>query len=323
MQPKAALPTPRPSSNLSEIAELLLWGEDELEVLGEVEARQSAERLLCEISSLTRVELYLKNSSRLSSGEIEIYKRLIAKRKSRVPLAYLTKRAYFWDETLEVNEGCLIPRPETEILVESFLKHSGFSREQKFSFLDLGTGSGAIGVALLRHFPQSAATLADVSPEALKVAKKNLERYGLINTVIASERSASGSTSREARKERNNDNRAEVILSNLFESFSARKWNAIFSNPPYLSAADWKDVQPELLHEPRTALEGGEDGLDFYRRIAREAGKYLEPKGWLVLEMGIHQAPEIKKLLAENGFKNIAVFKDHGAVERVIMGQHG
>ena len=280
------------------LAELILWGEEELKELGPAEARLNAEILLFEISGMDRTKLYLESSKILSPEKTESYRNLIAKRKNRIPLAYLTGRAHFWEETLEVNPGCLIPRPETEILIESFLRHSGFSKDKTFSFLDLGSGSGAIGIALLREFKNSRAAFCDISPDALKVTANNICRYEL-------------------------GSRTEIFISDLFHAFEGRKWDAIFSNPPYFAKVDWNWVEPEISYEPKTALNGGEDGLEFYRNIAKQAGNYLKPKGWLVLEMGIDQAPKVKELLAQNGFCNLGIFKDHGGIDRVIMAQNG
>ncbi|MBI3312733.1 MAG: peptide chain release factor N(5)-glutamine methyltransferase [Candidatus Omnitrophica bacterium] len=294
MQPKTALPI-----DLTSVAELLLWGEEELAELGGLEARSSAERLLSEISGLSRTELYLKNSWHLVPDQIKIFRELIAKRKSRIPVAYLVSRAYFWEEILKVSPDCLIPRPETEMLIEAFIHRSGISKGQTFSFLDLGTGSGAIGIALLRYFENAKGTFSDISSKALEVAEENLKWYGLINS------------------------RAEVVVSDLFEAFQGRRWDAIFFNPPYFSNEDWNQVEPEILREPVQALDGGQDGLDFYRRMAAEACDYLNPGGWVILEMGIHQAPKVKDLLVQNGFKNIFIIEDHAGIERVIMAQHG
>lgn len=292
-------------------AELLLWGEEELRLLGSVEARLNAEKLLSEISGTGGAEIYLEGSKGLSPVQIEAYRDIIAKRKNRIPLAYLTGRAYFWEEMLEVGTDCLIPRPETELLIEVFSQYSGIKKEETFSFLDLGTGSGAIGIALLRRFQKAKGTFSDVSPAALRIAEMNLTRYGLLKPDQKAPDTPFGVC------------RAEVIVSDLFQEFRGRKWDAIFSNPPYFSAADWRQVEPEILQEPALALDGGTDGLDFYRRITGEAGSYLKPGGWLVMEMGIHQAPKVKNLFTKNGFKNILVFKDHAAVDRAIMAQHG
>lgn len=280
--------------------DLLSWGKEELESLGPEEAQASAERLLAGVLSLERYRLYLGPGEEIPEGKAEEFRRLVRERKRRKPLAYLLGKVSFWNEILEVGPGCLIPRPETELLVERFLENCGCRETDPFTFLDLGSGSGAVGIALLRYFPKARVIFSDISAEALEITQKNLGRYGL-------------------------QNRVEVVCSDLFEAFqkSGRKWNAILSNPPYLSQGDWEKVEPEILFEPRTALDGGNDGLDFYRRIAEQAERHLQPGGWLALEAGIHQAEKIRPLLTEGSFKNIRIFKDHSGIERVVLAQTG
>ena len=282
--------------------DLLSWGKEELASLGPGESQAGAERLLAGVLGVERFRLYLGQGDEVSEEKAGDFRRLIAERKRRRPLAYLLGKVSFWNEILEVGPGCLIPRPETELLVERFLEESGFGKNDSFTFLDLGSGSGAIGIALLRHFPRARATFSDVSPEALEITQKNLGRYDL-------------------------SNRAEIVCSDLFESFRisgrGRKLNAVLSNPPYLSRADWETAQPEILFEPRMALDGGEDGLDFYRRIAREAPHHLVRGGWLALEAGIHQAAKVSALLLENNFKNIRIFKDYAGIDRVVLAHTG
>ncbi len=194
----------------SKINSLLEWGRRELAGLGPEESKASAERLLEEVLGFERTFLYLKAGERVSKKRAGVYCRLILKRKTRVPAAYLLQKAYFWNEVLEVRSSCLIPRPETEILVETFIRHSGIQKQSSFIFLDLGTGTGAIGIALLRHFPRACGTFSDISRSALRVTKRNLKHYRLLS-------------------------RAEIVCSDLFEKFlkKKRRWDAVLSNPPY------------------------------------------------------------------------------------------
>lgn len=291
------------------IASLLEWSRRELANLGTEEAGASAERLLEETLGLERTFLYLKAGDRVSGSKVADYRRLILKRKARVPVAYLLRKAYFWNEVLEVRPGCLIPRPETEILVDTFIRRSGFQKQDKFSFLDLGAGSGAIGIAVLRHFPKARGTFSDISRKALQVTRLNLQNYGLLK-------------------------RAEIVCSDLFESFprtlfegckkperesNGRKWDVILSNPPYVAQRDLSKLEPELKLEPALALDGGKDGLSFYRRILRQAKKFLVPKGLLGLEIGAGQAPAVKTLIRKNGFEDPVIIKDYSGIPRVLM----
>lgn len=280
--------------------DLLDWGEKQLaslDSLGSSESRTNAEWLLEDLAGIHRHQIYLEANPKISSKvPIEIaskFRQLVAERKKRIPLAYLTGKTVFWKEVLEVNPACLIPRPETEILIEKFIEITGWKADHPFTFLDLGTGSGAMTVALLRYFEKAQATLSDISEKSLEIARKNLDSYKLLD-------------------------RAELVRSDLFENCAKRRWDAILSNPPYLAEADWKEIQPELLFEPREALDGGKDGLHFYRRIASESKKYLSPQGWLMVEVGQGQAEKVGELFLNHGFKNIQIFKDHSDIKRVV-----
>ena len=289
--PKAVMP------KASDIKSLLEWSRRELANLGKEEAGASAERLLEETLGLERTFLFLNAGDRVSGPKAADYRRLILKRKARVPVAYLLRKAYFWDEVLEVRPGCLIPRPETEMLVDTFIRRSGLRKQSVFSFLDLGTGSGAIGIALLRYFPKAQGTFSDISRKALRITRLNLKNYGLLK-------------------------RAETVCSDLFEKFekpAGCKWDVILSNPPYVAQSDLSKLEPELKLEPVLALDGGKGGLSFYRRILRQAKRFLVPKGWLGFEVGAGQAPPVKALMLKNGFKNPMIVKDYSGIPRVLM----
>lgn len=300
MKSRKAKPALKLSSSASQqeatIGGLLNWAKNFLKNLGSAEAKASSERLLEEVLGLERTFLFLNEKEKVSKQTARHYRGLIRKRRRRIPVAYLLRKAYFWDEVLEVNEACLIPRPETEILVESFIRRSGFTKNSRFSFLDLGCGSGIIGIAVARHFPNARVTFCDVSKKALGVTKKNAARYGLLK-------------------------RAEFVCSDWFSHWEKRskKWDAVLSNPPYVADEDWHKLEPELMHEPETALRGGKEGLVFYRHISREAKKFLNPGGILCFEMGAGQARKIKAFTVKQGYENPEVFKDYLKIDRVLM----
>lgn len=275
---------------------LLSWAKNNLKNLGPREAQASAERLLEEVLGVERSFLFLNGKKEVSKLLARRYRSLIKKRRQHIPVAYLLRKAYFWNEVLEVNPSCLIPRPETEILVQSFIEHSGFGKNSRFSFLDLGCGSGIIGIALARYFPYSEVTFCDISKAALGVTKKNAARYGLLN-------------------------RSCFIESNGFAFWKASKqrWDAVLSNPPYVADEDLKRLEPELKWEPEIALRGGKEGLDFYIQISQEAKKFLKPGGQLVFEMGAGQCAKIKKLIINQGYKTPQIFKDYLNIDRVLM----
>jgi len=202
----------RRESSMSNMAlrDLLSWAKDELADLGSEEALANAEGLLRELEGLDRTGLYLEADRVVPSDRMMKFKALVVKRKKRIPLSHLTGKVYFWNEILAVGPECLIPRPETEVLIEKFIECSGFGDHDPFKFLDLATGSGAISIALLRHYRLAQATVSDVSSEALAIAKENLQHYKLLD-------------------------RVEIVQSDLFRSLKGNLWDAIVCNPPYLS----------------------------------------------------------------------------------------
>lgn len=275
---------------------MIAWGRAEFLQAGIEEAQEECERILMKLLGCPRSGIYLGEHASDLRGLREKFLEILEKRLRRIPLAYLLREADFWQETLLVDERCLIPRPETEILVEQVLKAVTLPA---FSFLDIGTGSGAIAVAILRTYKSSRGTLLDISGEALEVARENLNRYAL-------------------------QDRATLVRGDLFQAFSKdEKWELIVSNPPYLSDEDWNGVQEELRAEPEIALDGGKDGLDFYREIVAGAKDHLTSGGLLALEVGRGQAGKVSKWLHEAGYDNIQRFNDHLQIERVVIARKG
>lgn len=282
------------------VLEWLEYGREKLLRAGIEEGREECERILMKLSGRARFELQF-NAPEPAAPEIrERFFEILEKREQRIPLAYLLKEAHFWQETLFVNEHCLIPRPETEILVEKVLNALGEKAKESFSFLDIGTGSGAIAVALLRACQKARGALLDISREALQVARTNIHKYGLRERVV-------------------------FIQGDVFNirGEESSQWDVIVSNPPYLAAADWEVVQEELKAEPRKALDGGEDGLDFYRRIIAGAKARLSSGGMLALEVGQGQSGTVSKWLQDAGYDNIQRFEDYSGIERVVIATKG
>ena len=277
------------------IFELFECGREKLLRAGIEEAQEECARMLMKLLGNTRAMLQLNGGELVAPGIREGFSSLLEKREQRVPLVYLLQETDFWQETLFVNEHCLIPRPETEILVEKVLGELQREGREVFSLLDIGTGSGAIAIAILRSCKKAKGTLLDISSAALEVAHKNLKYYAL-------------------------ENRADLVQGDLFQPFDRKdQWDVIVSNPPYLAAADWKSVQEELKAEPRAALDGGTDGFDFYRRIIAEARSHLSLGGMLALEVGQGQAGTVSKWLQDAGYDSIQVFEDYSKIQRVVM----
>lgn len=281
--------------------EILATGETRLKKAGIFEARVECEHMLMQLLGQSRSQIYLSINDQVPTAVEKQVFEWISAREKRIPLAYLLGDVFFHSLKLKVGPGCLIPRPETERLVDSIVtalskaQPPTMHEEQPFVFADIGCGSGAIALALLKHFPEAKAVLVDVSPEALEIARENTAANGL-------------------------SSRAELILSDLFLNIpSGRMFDLIVSNPPYLTDEDMRQLQPEVAFEPQTALIGGADGLDFYRRIVPQAKKFLKPGGMLGFEIGAEQAKAVRELLEKNGYTDVRVFNDHQQIERILL----
>ncbi len=258
--------------------------------------------MLSSILSCSRSVLYSQEWS-LNAAQAKKLSEALSLRSQGVPLQYILGETEFFGLTFQVDERVLIPRPETEILVEMVLK----SAAGQMKILDIGTGSGCIVVSLAKFLPEAQIDALDLSLEALSLAKEN----ALMNSA---------------------DKNINFIQSDLFSVFKKnnlnnrlRNYDIIISNPPYIRSGDINGLQKELAYEPRMALDGGEDGLDFYRRIIAEAGNFLNKEGLLFLEIGFGQRENIEKIASlSNDFILDEIIKDYSGIERVmIMRKYG
>ena len=281
------------------VAEWLSTAIDELRDLGGDEARLSSEVLLGELLGLNRTALYLEGAKQVSSELADQFQKQLELRKRRTPLAYILGKSFFWNECLKVGPGCLIPRPETEILIEQVIALIN-DPTASFTFIDIGTGSGAIAIALLRHFPKSHAALIDSSAAALSYARENAAQYGL-------------------------SDRVEFIHSDCFSFFAqtGKKWDWVLSNPPYLSHKDLLELQPELKYEPLQALDGGPEGLSFYQKLFAAVPLILKAGGWMAVEMGIGQSEVLQQEAKKFNFHNLHIAPDYSGIDRVLMAEVG
>ena len=231
------------------------------------------------------------------------YLTLIDRRAGHIPVQQLTHQAFFMGYEFYVNENVLIPRQDTETLVEEALKHLG--DVEKPEILDMCTGSGCILLSLLLERQDACGTGVDVSPEALEVAKKNA---GILKV----------------------ENRADFVESDLFSApyfcekggKDSGKYDILISNPPYIATEEIETLMEEVrLHDPRKALDGMEDGLYFYRKITAEAGRYLKPGGWLLYEIGCTQGEAVSTMMKAAGFTGVQIVKDLPGLDRVVLGQ--
>ena len=259
--------------------------------------RANAEILLAEILKCKRLELYLSFEKPLNEKELNQYREFIRQRGSRIPLQYITGHVEFFGMEFIVNHNVLIPRPETELLVEKIILENNKSTE--FRILDIGIGSGNISVVLAKHLPNARVTGIDISESAINTAKQNAG----LNLIT--------------------DN-LEIIRFDIFNDDLSQlnKYDIIVSNPPYISQEDYKELEPELkFHEPRIALTDGNNGFTFYKKIVNSAAQLLYPGGKIYFEVGKDQHAKIFKILLENNFRNVHFLKDYSGIERIIYGE--
>ncbi len=276
------------------VRELLEQGTRLLGQAGVEESASDAWILLEYVTGLDRAHYYMEMMSAVSADKEQRYLELIKQRSGRVPVQQITNEAWFMGLPFFVNEHVLIPRLDTEVLVEKVLK----TVRPGVRILDMCTGSGCILLSLLHEEKSLKGVGADISPDALDVARRNSVQLGL-------------------------DERAEFVRTDLFEAIPGdEKFDIIVSNPPYIRS----DVIPGLMeevrdHEPLLALDGHEDGLFFYRRIVREAGRCLKPGGRLFFEIGFDQGDALRELLTEAGYQDVAITKDLAGLNRVAEGR--
>ena len=254
--------------------------------------RLDAEVLLCHVMNLERIDLYVRFDQPLEEQELSSYRDLVRRRSSGEPIAYLLGEKEFMGHTFKVSPAVLIPRPDTEILVEAAVNRLAEYPEPRF--LDIGVGSGAILLSVLKAIPYAKGIGVDLSPDALLIAKENATTLGV-------------------------SHRAGFLLGDTLAPIGDRKVQGILSNPPYIPTRDMGTLQKEVKLEPKLALDGGLDGLNIYRKLLLDGKNYLLPGGFLMMEMGIHQAEPITKIALEMGWVELEPpRKDYGGVERVV-----
>jgi release factor glutamine methyltransferase len=284
----------RPSNSLpstrSRLAELAKWGSEELAATSST-PRLDAELLLAFAVAKPRSAILAFPEAPIDPVAAENYRNLIRRRGDGEPLAYLTGSKEFYSLELEVTSATLVPRPETELLVDLVLAR--FTELAQPRILDLGTGCGAIALAIKQARPNSIVTAVDRSPLALDVARRNADRLSLD---------------------------LRFVQSDWFEALSGETYDVIVTNPPYV-ARDDLDSSPELVHEPSRALDGGPDGLDEVRSILSAAGSRLAPGGFLILEHGHEQGGAVRALAVATGYATIETVTDLAGLDRALVAQ--
>ncbi len=275
------------------IAAVLRWAADDFRSRGIDNPRLDAEVLLAHALSVSRTQLVIDGPKPLAAEELGRFRELVKRRRSREPVAYLRGEREFYGRRFAVDSRVLIPRPDTEALVTV-----GLERTRHLSLCartaDLCTGSGCVGVTLARERPTTKVTLADVSPDALALARHNAARLGAYNVAFA--------------------------LADVFGEL-AGPFDLVTANPPYIPAAEVPGLSPDIVRfEPRLALDGGPAGLDVTARIVADAPARLAPGGVLAMEVGAGQADAVAALLGERGFADVVRTRDYARIERVVSG---
>jgi release factor glutamine methyltransferase len=276
------------------VLDVLRWTTAHFEKHGMPSARLDAELLAAHAFGMSRIELYAHFDRPLAAAELASYRDLVSRRLAGEPVAYLLGHKEFWSLDLLVDSRVLIPRPDTETLVEEALDRIAGPGAR---IADVGTGSGALALALAKARPEAQVFATDISPDALAVARANAERLGLAVAFLQGDL-------------------AQPLL-------SAGRFDLMVANLPYVPSADIDGLAADVRSEPRLALDGGADGLVLVRRLVAGAPEVLQPGGCLALEVGAGQAGAVAELLRGAGFGGVASRRDLAGIERVVAGVKG
>ena len=275
------------------IGSLVKWATDDFRARGIESPRLDAELIVAHTLEIDRMRVILDADRPLGNAELAALRDLVKRRRAYEPIAYLRGEREFYGLRFRVDKRVLVPRPDTETLVDAALSrstHVSMAMRQ----LDLCTGSGCVAIAMARQRPTAQVFGSDISQDALAVARENALRLGAYNTAF--------------------------FESDLFAAFEGKRFDVITANPPYIASAEISTLMPDVRdHEPRLALDGGEDGLDFVRRIVEGAPAHLAPGGLLAMEIGAGEAPATVALF-EGAFADVRVHRDIARIERVVSG---
>lgn len=273
------------------VRKAILWTASYLEKKGSDAPRTDADLLLADALGVDRLRLLLDFDKPLSPEELAAFRKRIERRAKGEPLAYILGRKEFYGRDFFVNEKVLVPRPETEGLVDFGLE--SLPQDRPARVLDLCAGSGCIGISLALERPKVSVDLVEFDPGAAEVAWRNVEAHGV-------------------------GDRVRVLVGDLFDAAEG-EYDLVLSNPPYVPSGEIPGLAPEVRREPRLALDGGPDGLDVVRRIARDAAAHLHPGGMLALELALEQPAPVADLLRRSGFARAEVRQDFTHRDRYVV----
>ena len=272
----------------------MLEAAEQLDAAAIASAREEAELLLTVLTGWDRSSLYIDQTKGLSEKQADRYRQWVKRRATGEPHAHIVGYRDFWKHSFKVTADTLIPRGDSETLIEAVLAQVGQS--QALKILDLGTGSGCLLLSLLGEMENATGLGVDINPSAIAVARENAETVGCAD-------------------------RVDFQQSDWFDAVDAKTtpFNVVLSNPPYIPSADIATLDAGVKDfEPTLALDGGESGLECYEKILTNMGPYIASDSLIVFEVGIHQAQDLCKMLKGKGLKNIRIFKDLGQIERVV-----
>lgn len=279
------------------VIDVIEWTTEYFKKHGISSPRLDAELLLGYVMNKERLQLYLDFEEVVPKEHLAKYRELVKKRSQRVPVSYLINRKEFLSLDFYVDENVLIPRPETEVLVETILQDKSDSRR----LVDVGTGSGAIAISIAKTRTNWEIFAVDVSPEVIEIAMQNAQKHGVEENIT-------------------------FLQGNLFEPIdSSLSFDWIVSNPPYIASDKFDDLMPEIReYEPRIALDGGEDGLDLIRSLIEGAPSFLVPEGKIAIEIGFDQGNAVRSLIESNpAYTECNIIQDYSGNERVVVASKG
>ncbi len=285
------------------VLSLLQWGTDYLNEKGIENPRLTIELLLGHALKSKRIDLYTGFDKPISQSELMQFKTLLQRRLTYEPIQYILGETEFMGLSFVVDRRVLVPRPETEVLVEEAITLTQkIGPQLTFSVLDIGTGCGNIAVSLAKFIKNATVTAIDNSREALEVARINIDRHDV-------------------------ENRVRLIVHDIFGppgELARTPFDLILSNPPYISKEEANTLPPEILQfEPKQAVIEGGDGLSFYRRISESAANLLKKGGWILVEIAYNQDPAVGSIFSSAGFQNIQLIRDYDGNNRVVKAQLG